>query len=425
MRKQFIGNIGIAMLIAVNILLWLIFTPQSNLYPYFASQVFAETLSSSGLILMACALLLSNKPRILEPYFGGLDKMYVTHKTVAILGVILIVFHQMFVPKSGKSGPGLWLGMTAFAGLLGIVLITVGPRVPLLSRFTGFSYHGWRKLHRFVGLFFIFGFTHMLMVEPLLLHSLILTGYIVTIASIGILAYIYKEFLWDRLRLRKPYSVERITKLNGTTAEVVLKPQTEKMDYRAGQFLFVHFDGDRLLAEPHPFTISSAPRMDNLHLSIKASGDWTGYLHENLKPGTVARVDGPYGMFNYKTGGRQQVWIAGGIGITPFLSWMRDFNGAFDHEIDFFYTVNVPAEGLFLNEIEKASAGRKNFRAHVSYSTQDGRLSVKKIVETSGAVSGKDVYLCGPFAMINAFRIALIEQGVAKQNIHYEEFNFR
>jgi len=110
MKKQIIGNIGIATLIAVNVLLWLVFTLQSNLYPRSASQVFAEMLSSSGLILMACALLLSNKPRLLEPYFGGLDRMYVTHKTIALLGVILIVFHQMLVPKSGKTGPGFMAG---------------------------------------------------------------------------------------------------------------------------------------------------------------------------------------------------------------------------------------------------------------------------------------------------------------------------
>src|ERR1041385_562925 len=105
MRKQNLGNWGVAALIAINILLWLVFTPRSNLYPQYGLQVFAEMLSSSAVILFSCGLLLSNKPRILEPYFGGLDKMYVTHKTIAILAVILILFHQMFVPKTGIAGP--------------------------------------------------------------------------------------------------------------------------------------------------------------------------------------------------------------------------------------------------------------------------------------------------------------------------------
>jgi predicted ferric reductase len=205
----------------------------------------------------------------------------------------------------------------------------------------------------------------------------------------------------------------------------VLKPQAGKLAYRAGQFMFVHFEDDKLLAEPHPFTISSAPRQDNLHISIKASGDWTGYLHENLKAGMLARVDGPYGLFDYKTGGGKQVWVAGGIGVTPFLSWIRDFDGESEQEIDFFYTLASPAEALFLDEIEGAAARNKRFHAHVGYTSETGRLSVQKIVAASGAVSGKEIYMCGPIGMLLAFREAFIQQGAHGVNIHYEEFNFR
>ena len=426
MRKQNLGNLGIAALIVINLLLWLVFTPpQSAQYPQYGLQILGETLSSSALILFACALLLSNKPRVLEVYFGGLDKMYVTHKTIAILAVILITFHEMLIPKTGIAGPGTWLGILAFACILGVVMITIGPRMPVLSQITRFSYDGWRKIHRFMGLFFIFGFTHMLMVEPLLLHSPALTIYICTISVIGILAYLYKEFVWGRLRPHSPHTVEAVRKLNGTTAEVVLKPQAGKLAYRAGQFLFVHFEGDKTLTEPHPFTISSAPHQDNLHLSIKASGDWTGYLHENLKPGSVARVDGPYGLFDYKTGGPKQVWVAGGIGLTPFLSWLRGFDGPGTREIDFFYTLAVPAEALFLDEIEDAAKRNPAFHPHIHYTSQDGRLSVKKIGQAGGAVKDKDIYMCGPIGMVLAFRQAFIEDGVRPANIHYEEFNFR
>lgn len=425
MRRENLGNWGIAALVALNLLLWTLFLPQSTLYPQYPLQVFGEMLSSSALILFSCGLLLSNKPRVLEPYFGGLDKMYITHKTIAILAVILITCHEMLIPKTGIAGPGVWLGMLAFGGILAIVFITIGPRVPLLSQITHFTYDGWRNIHRYVGLFFILGFTHMLMVEPLLLHSPVLTVYIISISVIGILAYLYKEFLWGRLRPHRAHRVEAVRRLNGTIMEVVLKPEGQKLAYQAGQFTFIHFEGDKTLTEPHPFTISSAPKQDNLHLSIKASGDWTGYLHENLKPGSLARIDGPYGLFNYKTGGGKQVWVAGGIGLTPFLSWMRDFDGQSPQQIDFFYTVAVPAEAIFLDEIDRAAAGNKNFHAHVNYTSQDGRLSPKKIVETSGALAGKDIYMCGPIAMVMAFREAFLQQGVKAANIHYEEFNFR
>ena len=72
MKKQNLGNLGVALLVALNILFWLLFAPPpSEEYSRYAEQVFGEVLSSSAVILFACALLLSNKPRMLEPYFGG------------------------------------------------------------------------------------------------------------------------------------------------------------------------------------------------------------------------------------------------------------------------------------------------------------------------------------------------------------------
>jgi len=161
--------------------------------------------------------------------------------------------------------------------------------------------------------------------------------------------------------------------------------------HRAGQFLYVYFNSDKVLQEPHPFTISSAPHEGDLRLSIKASGDWTQHLHEQLQPGAVAFVDGPYGEFNFKTGGPKQLWIAAGIGVTPFMSWIRDFEAAPPtREIDFFYTTTVAEEAVFLDEIEKAKK-HAGFRAHVSHSARDGRLSADKVIAASGDLAGKDI----------------------------------
>jgi predicted ferric reductase len=246
-----------------------------------------------------------------------------------------------------------------------------------------------------------------------------------TIIVLGVLAYLYRQLLWERLKRREPFLVEEVRKLNGTVAQVTLKPQSKPILHRAGQFLYVYFDADNILREPHPFTISSAPHEDKLRLSIKSSGDWTQHLHEKLQPGGRAFVDGPYGEFNYKTGGAKQIWIAAGIGITPFLSWIRDLQGdAPKPEVDFFYTTTVPEEALFLDEIRSVAA-RPGFRAHVLHTARDGRLSVDKIVEATGDPSARDVYLCGPAPMLEAFRRAFIARGVPGSKIHYEEFNFR
>ena len=423
--KRNLGNFVIAALVGVNILLWSLYGPTEGVSKNFPQQVVAETLSSSAMILWACGLVLSNKPRLFEPYFGGLDRMYITHKNINILALLVIVIHLIIVPTSDKQGPGVWIAWVVFPSILIMVMLTIAPRVPLISNLAFLTYDKWKNLHRYMGLLFILGGVHMLMAEPLILHAPVVFAYVETMIVIGALAWLYKEFLWERRRKRLPYTVKGVRKLNGTVAEVTLQPAGQRIAHQAGQFMYVHFDADDTLAEPHPFTISSAPHEHNLRLSIKSSGDWTQHLHDHLQPGAGAFVDGPYGEFNYKKGGPRQVWIAGGIGITPFISWMRDLGNNPAQQIDFYYTTTVPEEAIFAEEIQHAREVFPNLRTHILHSVRDGRLTVDKIIATSGEVAGKDVYLCGPPAMIEAFRIALMRKGVKRGSIHYEEFNFR
>jgi predicted ferric reductase len=423
--KRNIGVYFIAGLVALNILLWTFFGPTTGKSKNFPQQVVAETLSSSAMILWASGIFLSNKPRFLEPYFGGLDRMYTVHKNINMLALLAIVVHLIIVPTSDEGGPGVWIAWVTFPLILILVLLTVSPRVPLISSLARLSYDKWRNLHKYMGVLFMLGATHMLMTEPLILHAPVVFAYVETIIGVGVLAYLYKQFLWERLKRRRPFAVHAVKSLNATVREVTLRPQAGQLVHRAGQFLYVNFNADRTLQEPHPFTISSAPHEQDLRLSIKSSGDWTQHMHEHLQPGAAAFVDGPYGEFNYKTGNVKQVWIAAGIGVTPFMSWIRDFEAeAPAREIDFFYTTTVPEEALFLDEIEKA-AQRGGFRVHISHSARDGRLSVSKVIAASGDVMGKDIYMCGPIGMVEAFRNAFEGRGVPGRMIHYEEFNFR
>jgi predicted ferric reductase len=423
--KRNLGVYFIAGLVALNVLLWTLFGPTTGVSKHFHQQVIAETLSSSAMILWACGIFLSNKPRFLESYFGGLDRMYVIHKNINILALLLIVVHLIIVPRSDQGGPGAWIAWFNFPAILILVLLTIAPRVPLISNFAHLSYDKWRGLHRYMGVFFMLGATHMLMVQPLMMNSPVVFTYVATMISIGVLAYLYKEFLWDRFRKRHPYMVEDVKKLSGTVAQITLHPRATAIAHRAGQFLYVYFDSDKVLKEPHPFTISSAPHEADLRLSIKASGDWTQHMHEHLQPGATAYIDGPYGEFDFKTGSQKQLWIAGGIGVTPFMSWIRDFEKSpHGRAIDFFYTTSVPEEALFLDEIDKAQT-HEGFSAHVSHSARDGRLSADKVLAATGDPAGKDIYMCGPAVMVEAFRNAFVSGGVPPSRIHYEEFNFR
>jgi len=196
--------------------------------------------------------------------------------------------------------------------------------------------------------------------------------------------------------------------------------------HRAGQFLFVRFPGERRLNESHPFTISSAPREDVLRLTVKASGDFTRALFSDLKPGAEAVVEGAYGLFDYKTGGPKQIWIAGGIGLTPFLSFIRDMDGDLDRDVDFYYTVRTKEEALFLDEIEAAARKNPRLKPHLRFSATDGSLTMDHILaDAGGDVKGHHVYMCGPLPMVQAFEKKFLALGMPREAIHFEEFNFR
>ncbi len=104
--KRNLGIYFIAGLVTLNVLLWIFFGPTTGQSKNFPQQELAETLSSSAMILWANGIFLSNKPRFLEPYFGGLDRMYVIHKNINILALLLIVVHLIIVPTTDKGGPG-------------------------------------------------------------------------------------------------------------------------------------------------------------------------------------------------------------------------------------------------------------------------------------------------------------------------------
>jgi len=425
MRRKKLGNATIVALIVINVALWLFFPPIDDHRENFHIQYLGEVFSTSALLLMACNVLLSLRPRFLEPFFGGLDQMYRTHKKNAIMVIVLVLTHFFIMSLGGAFSLGISLGKIALIGLLVSAMLALAPRIPFIGAGINLKYHQWKFIHKFIGIFFIVALLHMHRIQNLLQTTPVVQIYVLSIAYSGEALYGYKELIQPLVKKKFPYIVQSVSRLNGTVIEISLKPVKQALSHLAGQFMFIDFRGEKSLSEPHPFTISSAPNSEHLKLTIKASGDFTQRLYDSLEPGKEARIEGGYGMFNYKHARSKQVWIAGGIGITPFLSWVRGFGGALEETVDFFLTVRVPEEALFLDELEQAQSENKNFHLHLHYSNRDGRLTLEKIVQSSGVVSDKEIFLCGPLPMTLSLKSQMLAAGVPAANIHYEEFSFR
>ena len=127
-----------------------------------------------------------------------------------------------------------------------------------------------------------------------------------------------------------------------------MTPVARPLEFQSGQFLYATFQQDGIPHESHPFTISSAPGRE-LRIAVKRFGDFTSLLMQ-LRPGARAQLEGPFGSFRLiGDPAHTQTWIAGGIGITPFLSWARSL----DHPIpiDLYYCTPGAEQAHFLAEL--------------------------------------------------------------------------
>jgi len=424
--KRNIGNIVFIVLVLATILVWAVFPPEREGVENYARYQVGMTLGSLVIVLMSFSLFLSTRPRWAEPFFGGMDKMYQTHRRTSTSAFLLMFVHLLIVPLHLVDlAVGNYLAMVAFLGIIAIVLPTLAPRIPFLNKLTGNTYEGWKRLHGFIGIFFILGYLHSITVKAPTTSVAINWNQIFVFLGIG--SYLYTEVISRFVGRHVPYTVTAVNHPNNSTTEVVMKPKGRSIKHaHAGQFLFVRFKGDKVLDEAHPFTISSAPHEGELRVTIKAAGDFTRHLFAHLKPGMDAVVEGSYGLFNYKTGGDKQVWVAGGIGITPFLSFLRDLKTELAHDVHFYYTVRHPEEAVFSDEIEAIAKKHPKLKAHIRHSSIHGSLTVDEIVKNAGGdARSHHVYMCGPLPMVQAFEKKFLEAGVGAGNIHYEEFNFR
>ena len=120
----------------------------------------------------------------------------------------------------------------------------------------------------------------------------------------------------------------------------------------------------------------------------------------------------------------RQIWLAGGIGVTPFLSLARSLPDEGGPSVDLYYGVEHEEEAHFLDELREIAARRGDFRVVVVPRDRDGFLTAERLVEELGDLSRTDVLICGPPAMIHNLRAQLHAVGVPDARIDAEEFDF-
>jgi predicted ferric reductase len=190
---------------------------------------------------------------------------------------------------------------------------------------------------------------------------------------------------------------------------------------RPGQFFLWRFLDRHRWWSAHPFSLSAAPDGRSLRITVKALGDHSARLAD-VKPGTRVVAEGPLGVFTEDLRRRDKaVLIAGGIGITPIRALLERMHG----DAIVLYRVISEADVVFRDELERLVAdGHATVHFVVGDHRGDGRdlLSPSHLLELVPDIAERDVFLCGPPAMIDAIHKNLRRAHVPRRNVHAERF---
>lgn len=381
-------------------------------------------LGGIAFLLMTVSIVLSTRIQAAENLFGGLDRMHQVHKYCGVVAGVLILPHFFGVPKELPTGvdpetmalvPSAPLGMLALIFLVISLAITLNRKIP---------YHRWRLPHKAMGLVYFLVIGHFVTAPSVFFERFNYSGlFLILAALIGVLSYFYSMFGMNR-KTGHHFKIEAVNHLERAT-ELVLAPTNGSFDFKPGQFAFVEIQG-KGWNEPHPFTISSAPGEQDLRFTMKVLGDWTRKVRAGLEVGGDVIVRGPHGRFDTSVAGPKQVWLAGGIGLTPFLSMLRAMGENDPREIVLVYGVREEAEALFLDELKALAKKLPNFEL-VLLESNRGQFAKVEIMKTrlDAPLTSYDYFLCGPRPMINGILKDLRKSGVSRLNLHYEAFEFR
>jgi predicted ferric reductase len=419
--------------------LWIVAKPAAVPTRSFIGQLFG---AESILLLSIGLVLISTLPWI-EVWFDGIDRAAIWHRRVAITGLVLLLPHVLFSANPNSTSLGVPLAVVGAVGMVALALWAILPRwrsvvpaplrglvvalrdAPLVGdvrRLFG-GYERWRLLHRTTGLFVAAGFVHGVLDGTPFHHSPLLRWTYVAIGGIGLGFYAYRELLARFFQSLHDYQVDAVREVEEGLTEITLRPLGRHMEFVPGQFAMIYLEGKDGWHR-HPFTIVSAPHEGVIRVTVKALGDYTSRLQELIEPGMPAVIGGPHGRFSHGRGSERQVWIAGGVGVAPFLSWLRALDGTPPARVDFFYT--SAGEIPFADEIRAIANRHPSVHAHLIDTTTEGRLRPDQVLAAAGPNPAElSVFMCGPAGMLRTFQTELRRAGVPTRRIHREYFDWR
>ncbi|MGE8220889.1 MAG: ferric reductase-like transmembrane domain-containing protein [Stenotrophomonas acidaminiphila] len=376
--------------------------------------------------LMALAAVLGARWKIVESLFDGLDRVYETHKWLGVWALVFASIHLVFkagaqawevAPILALPGPVTRLvRQLSFVAIMLIVLLALNRKIP---------YRSWRWWHRLSGPLFLVVIAHWLSFKSPIVLGSPAGVWLALLSLLGVAAAFYKLLLYPLWSRHARYRLDAVSS-TGNAVYLQLRPEGRGIPFQPGQFAFLSFEHDGL-REPHPFTIASAGRTDGgIAFMVRALGDYTERLVREARPGLLAEVYAPFGRFLRAPDDGREIWIAGGVGVTPFISWLQDADAVGLERVTFFHFYTPGRELPEVLDLQGLAARRGVELVEIATGPGDAgfRSRFTRLVQESGA-SAPSIHFCGPGGLLKQVRQLMRETGVPEDRLHRELFEFR
>ena len=188
--------------------------------------------------------------------------------------------------------------------------------------------------------------------------------------------------------------------------------------YDPGQFLHIaideEYDGIGQWPESRCFSMQSDPAEEVIRITYAVKGNFTQEMEKVLKVGREVWLKLPFGeLFTQPHNKTNTVFIAGGTGVTPYLSLFT--HESFREYVNPKIYLGYKNEDYYIYQKELAAIKNDNAQITIFYENKDGLIDIVKIHEQNGNES--NYFISGPPVMIKIFKNKLIELGVPRENV--------
>lgn len=411
----------------------------------------SSSLAMIGFNIILIEFWLSGRVKSLSKVLG-IDWVLQVHQLFARTALVFLLIHPFMYTLPIQpawmmnSSHQDFLGLSLASGLTGMLslfaLITlVG--LAIMRKSSDLSYEAWRLSHMILALVIAsVGFFHTIDAGRYA-QEVWMRSYWQFMLGLALLSLAWTYVIKPLIQNKNAHEVTSIKQVSLKIWELVIKhSMAKKMDYQAGQFAWLKLGSSSPTPE-NPFSIASCSHQDSSEIKflIKDVGDFTHQISQ-LQIGQKVFVDGPYGNFGaeaFSVEHDQLVMIAGGVGIAPMISVLRQIERDQDakvlaKKILLIYGNRVAEQAINLKEMVNL-ASFKNLEVvqlvsepRDDWQGQTGvldRSTLEKILSAHHInLKSAQFMICGPAEMIDSVEISLDQFGAPLANIASEKFQY-